>query len=180
MLNKFVIFCAGAIVGSVATWKFVETKYRRIADEEIQSVKEMYRRKKDTNMKNKAPDIDEEAVNDSIRQAMKIAEKEGYFSTDDKKPGKEEKSMEIGKPYIIPPEEFGECDYDTNSLTYYTDGVLTDEYDEVIEDAELLVGNDYMNHFGEYEDDSVFVRNDELESDYEILADFGPFSDVDG
>ena len=34
------LFTAGVVVGSVATWKFVKTKYERLAQEEIESVKE--------------------------------------------------------------------------------------------------------------------------------------------
>ena len=43
MVN-ILIFAAGAAVGSLATWKFVETKYKRIAQEEIDSVKEVFYR----------------------------------------------------------------------------------------------------------------------------------------
>ena len=42
ILNNFVIFAVGAAIGSAVTWKFVKTKYERIADEEIASVKERY------------------------------------------------------------------------------------------------------------------------------------------
>ena len=31
-------FVAGAVIGSAITWKFVKTKYERIAQEEIDSV----------------------------------------------------------------------------------------------------------------------------------------------
>ena len=64
------------------------------------------------------------------------------------------------------------------SLTYYADGVLADENDEVIEDVEDAVGIDSLNHFGEYEDDSVFVRNDARKCDYEILLDQRTYSEV--
>ena len=50
-------------------------------------------------------------------------------------------------------------DYDTISLTYYSDNVLADEDNEIIEDVEGVVGEDSLNHFGEYEDDAVYVRN---------------------
>ena len=88
--------------------------------------------------------------------------------------------MKIGTPpYIISPEEFDTEDgYDTVSLTYYTDGVLTDDDNNVIEDIENTVGEDFAKHFGEYEDDSVFVRNERLMTDYEILMDYRPFNDV--
>ena len=67
--------------------------------------------------------------------------------------------------------------YETESLTYYSDGVLTDEYDNPIEDIERLVGSDALTHFGEYEDDSVFVRNDDLKTDFEILKDYAKYYD---
>jgi hypothetical protein len=63
-------------------------------------------------------------------------------------------------------------------LTYYSDGVLTDENDEVLEDVEDIIGIDSLNHFGEYEEDSVYVRNDEKLCDYEILLDNRNYSDV--
>lgn len=83
------------------------------------------------------------------------------------------------KPYVIPPEEFGEIEgYVQTSLTYYADGVLVDEDDNIIDGAKDIVGEDFYKHFGEYEDDSVFVRNDSKKHDYEILKDFRLYSDV--
>ena len=81
-------------------------------------------------------------------------------------------------PYVITPEEFDEEGYETISLTYYADGVLTDEQDFPIEDVEDTVGNDALNSFGEYEDDSVYVRDDDKGIDYEILLDVRKYSDL--
>ena len=39
-----ILFTAGAIIGSLVTWKVVKTKYEDIAQEEIDSVKEEYTR----------------------------------------------------------------------------------------------------------------------------------------
>ena len=94
---------------------------------------------------------------------------------------KEEKVNMVEKPYIISPEEFGDFDeYTKLSLTYYSDGVLADENDEIVDDIDETVGADFADHFGEYEDDSVFVRNDRLKCDYEILRDNRSYSDVTG
>ena len=80
--------------------------------------------------------------------------------------------MEDDRPYVISPDEFGELDdYDLISLTYYADEVLADDIDEIVEDVDDVVGLDSLTHFGEYEPDSVFVRNDRLKADYEILLD---------
>lgn len=85
----------------------------------------------------------------------------------------------MDKPFVISPEEFGDFDdYEKISLTYYSDQVLADDNDELVEDIEDVVGFDSLNSFGAYEDDSVFVRNNKLRCDYEILLDHRKFSDV--
>lgn len=85
------------------------------------------------------------------------------------------------KPYIIKPNEFGEQDYDEVTLVYYANGKFTsydtgdlmDEFE--IEDA---IGNiDPSVHFGDYEEDSVFIRNDERGIDYEVLRDEDPYEE---
>ena len=69
-----------------------------------------------------------------------------------------------------------EEDYTKVSLTYFADGILADECGEIVDDVEEIIG-DGLDHFGEYEDDSVFVRSDAKRCDYEILKDLRDFSD---
>ena len=47
-----------------------------------------------------------------------------------------------------------------------------------IVDMDVIGGEDTLTHFGEYEDDSIFVRNDELKIDFEILRDERNYTDV--
>ena len=42
-MKNVLIFVLGAATGSVITWKLVEQKYKKIADEEIASVKERFK-----------------------------------------------------------------------------------------------------------------------------------------
>ena len=93
-----------------------------------------------------------------------------------------EKEMEdeetVEKPYVIAPEESWEQDYPTITLTYYEgDGVLADDNDKIIDNIDELVGEDFADHFGEYEDDSVYIRNDAFKIYYEILRDYGKYWD---
>ena len=82
------------------------------------------------------------------------------------------------KPEVVAPEETWEKDYPTISLTYYEgDQTLTDDQDKIITNVAELVGEDFASHFGEYEDDSVFIRNDKIGVYYEILRDYGSYSD---
>ena len=47
-----------------------------------------------------------------------------------------------------------------------------------MDDVEYVVGSDALNSFGEYEGRFVFVRNDRLKCDYEILLEQRKYSDV--
>ena len=83
----------------------------------------------------------------------------------------------MGNIYVIPPDSYGELGYEEVSLTYYADDVLAYDDDSVIRNVDKVVGKGSLNTFGEYEDDSVFVRNEERKTDYEILAVPGNYDD---
>lgn len=176
------MFLSGLTIGCAASWLFCRKRYARIAQEEIDSVKETYSRRKAANMSSdtaeKASKTESVCEDVSMQQTNRdIISKNGYTNYAELGNEKEEKPV-TEKPYVISPDEFGSIDnYDKLSLTYYTDGILADENDEKIDNADEIVGNDFDSHFGEYEDDSVFIRNDHLESDYEILKDYRRWED---
>ena len=65
------------------------------------------------------------------------------------------------------------------TLLYYKDHVLTDEDNNIIEDIDDVIGFDSLTRFGEFEDDTVYVRNDKYRVDYEVINDpERTFSDV--
>lgn len=195
-ITSFMIFIFGAAVGSVVTWQYTKKKYEQIAQEEIDSVKETFSKLKEVKSKD-----NESEENNNVRTIVERAKdkpsiveyaaklrKQGYTNysntdslSEDSNVSEEEvdENMINDEPYVISPDEFGELDdYDTISLTYYADQVLADENDELVEDIEETVGFESLNTFGQYEDDSVFVRNDRLKCDYEILLDHRKYSDV--
>lgn len=195
----FITFTVGAVIGSVATWCLIKKKYEKIVQEEIDSVKEVFSKREfgfQAKERTEAGEQIIEGFNDDIRQTAEQAKKkpdiaeyaalmrryggnvngeveDGFIKTDGKKEVMKEKH-----PYVISPEEFGDFDdYEKISLSYYADGVLADDNDDVVDDVEGVVG-DALDHFGEYEEDSVFVRCDERKCDYEILFDQRNFSDI--
>ena len=172
-LSKLFIFVTGAAIGSAVTWKLVKTKYEKIAQEEIDSVREVYasgQMDADADEEEDADEGDEEDLGSYHEYVSGL----GYTE----KPKGEEN--DVVEPYVISPEEYDEIGYETVSLYYYEDGVLENAITrEVIKNARYLVGDDFMNHFGEYEPDSVFIRNDEIETDFEILKDGGRYSEVE-
>lgn len=172
-LTNFMFFVAGAAVGALSAWKLAKTKYEKIANEEIESVKEVFLNK----VKGKDDEEHEEIdIRKNNAKEYKTLVQDLPYSVDNKDDEEDEDDMK--DIYVISPADFGENDFDTESLTYYADGVLTDEVDEVIDNVDDVVGSDSLNHFGEYEDDSVFVRNERLGIDYEILLDVRKYHDI--
>lgn len=174
------IFALGAAVGSVVTWQYTKKYYEQRAQEEIDSVKAAFSKKspvkvdhsENAETEKEPARVDKVEEKPDISHYAKILKKEGYV-TDDTSP------IAVSKPYVISPDEFGEFDeYDRISLTYYADQVLADENDDEIKDVDSVIGVESLTHFGEYEDDSVFVRNDRLKCDYEILMDTRTYSEV--
>ncbi len=188
--TNFAMFLAGATVGSAATWLLLKRRYEQIAQEEIDSVKAVFARRESVGIDTAPDDAQKESQSKAdiarlkpelVNYAAKLRE-EGYvdYAQHSKKNTEEKKKTMPDKPYVITPDEFGASDGYTQICLVYYDGdeVLADEEDEVIEDIAGTVGEDFAEHFGEYEDDSVFVRNDILRCDYEICKDNRAFSDV--
>ena len=181
--SNFMMFLIGAAIGSVATWQYTKKKYEKIAQEEIDSVKEVFSKR--NNVEKTETDVQD---NNTINECKSVIHKNGYYTEYSEMSNKTEPniksknlivSTDKNKPYIISPEEFGELDeYTQISLTYYDDDILADDMDNQLDDIEDTIGVDSLEHFGEYEDDSVFVRNDRLKCDYEILRDQRKYSDV--
>lgn len=184
--THFAMFMAGITVGAAAAWLYAKKHYEKIAQEEIDSVKAAYGKGVsllDNSSMHPSSIVAEELFSPEYTKRFTDAaktEKEGKKNY--AKPDKKEKQMRkdiSDTPYVISPDAFGEFDdYVLISLTYYSDGVLTDEDDEPIDDIEGIVGKDYASHFGEYEEDSVFIRNDRMKCDYEILRDLRKYTDV--
>ena len=187
-MSNAVAFTIGVATGASVTYILIKKHFKKIADDEIDTMREYFQNKRaeEANALEEEPDEAEvkEARDEhqedkpNIREYTSLIKKENYTNYSDTTADKKKEVDDVEKPYVITPEEFGELDYSTISLTYYSDGVLTYESDELVEDVDDIVGADFAEHFGEYEDDSVFIRNDRMKTDFEILVDKRNYSDV--
>ena len=190
------MFAAGAVIGSAATWFVLKNKYEQMVHEEIESVKEalgglnndVEQSEDETESEDEEDaeayhqvnwdeleDLDEEESDED--EMEEYANLTNLYSSE--KGGAEK--VKAKKPYVISPYDFGEIDeYRKIDLTYYADGVLEDEDGEIVSDVDELVGAGSLNTFGEYEDDAVFVRNEYLMIDFEILKDYRTYKEATG
>ena len=201
-MKNFFTFVTGLVIGSVVTYVVVKDKFEKIAQEEIDSVKEVFGRRVEKETDKKVEKIAKKEVEkirkeyneydnltknytsyskNKTEESIEDVEYEEVCENDED--GVEldeiERASDYDRPYIIEPQEFGALDgYSLITLYHYSDNVLADDCDELVEDLDDVVGEDYASHFGEYEDDCVYVRNDRLKADYEICRDLRKYSDV--
>lgn len=171
-------FILGAGVGSFVTYKLIKEKYAKMAEEDIEAMKEYYIQKKsgeensenNSNIEDSAAKAKENRDKTNIMEYAKILNEERYSND----------APEYEAEYeVISENEFGVDDtYDTITLTYYSDGVLTDDEDEVMEDYDHVVGN--FEDYYEKDSDVVYVRNDARMAYYEIVKDKRTYREVVG
>lgn len=191
MIN-ILVFTAGAAIGSLVTWKLVKTKYERIAQEEIDSVKETWarRNKKEEETADEYPEHDDEEEDEEEYDPAVLtdyANLAGRYTRSSRDDTTEEGGGDyrdpiddaIPGPYVIEPGEFGNgnFDHELHCITYYADHVLADDWWNVL-DIEETIGEEALDHFGDFTEDVVHVRNERLRRDYEVVNDIRRFAEV--
>lgn len=172
-MKKGLIFIGGAAIGSLITYfitdKKLKDKYMKIADDSIQSIKESYRRKTEelAQINRKKDDI-----------SVMIKEKNVVPAENEKQEDLnpydhvlEQTKINIFEPNIhyISEEEYYEMNgFEKEELTYYRDGVLANEHDDVIP-IETSIGTDAIERIKENAD-CLYIRNESLMTDY--MADY--------
>ena len=183
MNNKVAIavsFILGLAAGILLSKKYFEDRYNDIANEEIERA--LFRKEAPT-----PSDIDisttttnKQVNRDLYTELLKKTKYSGNLVAPHMP------TIDTGladrihiSPYTVTPDDFATLDgYDTMSFTYYADKVLTDDMDNPIQDVDGMVGKENLETFGEYEEDAVYIRNERIRADIEILQDERLYSEV--
>ena len=181
-----VTFVAGAVFGAVAGITYVKKNY------DISEKKEEAEAASEPVETNNEPEMVEDdreelirRTNAEILKSVKDPDRKEHmkdllneYATVTAIYGGEE-VVEHDRPYKILPDQFSEFeDYSAIELTLFADGVLADDRDEVIENADELLGEGFEKLFDEGSDE-LFIRNDERCTDYAIYKDVQTFESFD-
>lgn len=182
-MKGLIIFAVGGIAGGIAGYFICKSKYEKLIEEEIESVKESYKVKYGENKEGKDGENKEGKDDNDILNSINAVERADFedrlgklgYTTSLNNDEEEEDIAPVeaeDSPYYISPDEYGEVNgFGKETLVYYEDsGDLINESEERI-DISVNVGEDFINHFGEYETDAVFVRNERIGMDYEVLME---------
>lgn len=196
ILGSFIGLLLGAASGGVVGYFYSKSKYLAMAEKEIESVKNVYEK----HFSNPSVIKSEEQVN-TIPKISKPSpaplvdpEKETYqnyagmYSGDGDKPkvGSVKSTIKTDKPskkpiktpYVITPDEYQLSDYESETLIWYSDKILSDADGNVIHNINEVVGPEALSTFGRYLDDTVYARDDSKKIDYEIIWDARKYASV--
>lgn len=186
--SMLVAFLAGAAIGSSISFVMLKKKYDERMEEEFNKMVKELKNPKVVNFFNSLKDEPESSSkkedkpNVTFNNYSDIIKSSGYSNDDEE----EDDGILVNDltgdpdalPVIIPPDEFGDEEtYAQISLLYYADGVLADEQDHPFRSYDAIC-KDYEEHFGEYEDDAVYIRNDRLRTYYEILRSGKTYAEI--
>ena len=183
-LEYTIIFISGVAIGAASSWYLTKDKYEKYANEEINKIRRYYLKKsakkeetitaypmEATEIAKGTVDVAsfEEPVEVMLENIVEVLED---YGADPEIP--EHKTESI---YEIEGIDFGEFDnYECITLTYYIlDNVLCDDMMKPLDDREAIVGNFDFESFKVT--DCIYIRNDNLHSDYEVIMEDGKYSD---
>jgi hypothetical protein len=171
------IFLIGFGVGALVASKMVQNRYEDIIQEEIESIREVESRR--VRLNKKTDDIYER-----VNQQVIESEKSYHKIVENYKDGDYDVNSDWNRshPYEITDEQFSESmdNFDKITLFYYADEVLADEGEEMIDDVDRAVGIKLLMDWAGDPDESqvLYVRNEKMMIDYEILRMEQPYSEM--
>lgn len=190
-------FIAGVGTGVGGTYVFFKKKSEKFVDEEVKKIKESYdealqkerienavihveteeeKPKKPANRKKKVSELREETPEEAAAVDQIIEENNYDYSAISKKKAKtssKKKKAQVDGPHIITMDEYIEDRaHDKVVLTYLEqEDMFLDDNGEPVTDIDDMVGNECKDIDYSEDKETVYVRNDSIGTDYEIVID---------
>lgn len=175
-MKQLLYFSAGLAIGGLVGWLATKKHYEKKADREIDEMRQAYG----------VTEISEKEYKEKLEETREMydpdelvteetAEDDEYIQYDDFP--LEERCQ---KPYVIGPDLYSEDfhGFSKNVLVYWAgNDMLMDDNQEQVTDVEGIIGRESLEHFGEFESGTVFVRNERMGSDFEVLLEEGAYGE---
>ena len=197
-MRKPLVFAIGTLLGGAigagSTYFVINKRYEERANKEMDEIRSHYiseidalkseiatlkqeaaeeleklQEEKPAKAKKAKSKVEEEADDDDSEYKRVLAKQNYSDISEEKKPKKEKKSP--NRPYCITPEQYQiESQYAKVTLDYWNgNGYFTNiEGDEEPEAGVWIDVANTLSRVGDYEEDTLYVRNDRLQTDYEI------------
>lgn len=181
MNNKTIaIFFAGVAAGFVASRWYWKNKYEKELDMELEKVNTELQKVLEEKTESDREDSTDEKTPEATPLEKKVYRHEiakqaydSYFAKEEVEPMKTAPIEPVDEPYVITGNEFiTDQSHEKATLTYYINADVLAEDDEPLDvPATEVLGNDFVSHFHDGEDGVVYVRNNKMGVDYEVILD---------
>lgn len=177
--KDILVFATGLAVGSAITWFCVKERYRKIANNEIDEIREYYVNKYARDEECELPKEWEGIVTVSERESDReqyLKEVGSYAEVKGEIEPAAKSQIEV-----ISPDEFGDLEgYKITTIVCFDDNVFEDDEFNIISRDEFddVIGLEVLDELGMYEDDSVYIRNDEIKTYFEVIRDYRSYDDA--
>lgn len=178
-MKSILTFIAGLAIGVGVTYVIQKNRYEEMVKEEIDDLRDHMKEKKtkvsseygdtcDDKKETEECDFNEERLKREVEYEHEL-KKHNYTSNDDSETEK------FNAPYVVTPEEFASLSgWEVISYNYYDDDIIANDDNEELDEENIswtlgMSTEEVQAQFGIYEDDSVYVRNEQLKTDFEIL-----------
>lgn len=180
-MYKYVMtFISGAVIGAAAVLLWLRKDYNKKIEEAVTEHEQKAAEAKKEAEKAKK-ELESEKKNADVRLQNELCRRLGY--TGDaaevmtrKTDTRDFKSNvgEFAEPYGISGDDFlyDNHEYSKVTLKYYrSDGILSTEDGIPVEDVHRVLGDNWQDEIGLYDDDVAYIRNERAGSDYEVICE---------
>lgn len=180
-IKVVVSFVVGAAMGASAAYMATRAHYRKIADEEIKSVKEMYKEEKQKMTEKVSVEPEEKEENEETEESEESEETVKEKVNEMTESYGHIEKCESDEPHVISEEEFFDNEDDGyRSYEYYLfeDGIVSDDMGDRIERPEDVFGKDWEDGYERFDLDICYVVDPPVKTQYQILKDPRTYSEM--
>lgn len=186
---KFLLsFSIGGGIGYLISYQISKKNFEKRLDTEMSSMKKMYSNPNEEKCQISDDDssiVSEKVADSGVLDADMQKEYTNYTEFYRSKKGNEVPDQKdnaqrstINKPYIISSDDFGNMGYSEVSLIYYSDDILTEDGSDEKLSINKIIGKENIKHLKKHTEDAIYIRNESIKTDYEILLDKRKYADV--
>lgn len=189
MLKETIIFSVGAAIGAASTYFILKDQFDKQRNEEQardkEYYKELYSNKEETpseKVKEKPEDV-EIKIEDAVMEEPDyddIINKLNYNQFSTKTPDMSGDPRPAKKPYQISMDDYNEDVSQIKKIISYfeDDGVCMDnDTKEVLDNVAKDIGIDNLELINTEGNDEVYIRNEQLGIDYNVVSEPGSYED---
>lgn len=184
-IKNIIFFLSGVALGSVATYFIVKDKYEEQMNDETEQIKTYYENKYKVEEEEKPEELNEEFVKSNLENLRKEDDEEPDYQGIIQGLNYNQFSTKVGDKPAKRPYQISMDDYNTDTkyikkvVSFFEDDEVCMDNDtkEVMDNVTKDIGMDNLELINIDGTGEIYIRNDQLGIDYNIVSEPGSYED---